>query len=90
MIKVGDVKFWKKNSKNQSIAVDYTYKDVEYDEEGWADAKKFMPADFDLVFLKVNGKKSISGWYAGYQWDSLNYNKIDKVLFWKRKPDVIE
>ena len=66
-----------------------TYKDVHCDIDGWADSSRFMPADFDLVYLKLEGKKSISGWSTGTSWDGLKLNKDDKVLYWKRKPDEV-
>lgn len=65
----------------------FTYKDVVYDIDGWADSARFLPCDFDLVILKVEGKKSISGWSTGASWDGLNLAIGDKVLYWKRKPD---
>jgi len=66
-----------------------TYKDVHCDIDGWADSARFMPADFDLVYLKIDGKKSISGWSTGTSWDGLKLQKGDKVLYWKRKDNEL-
>jgi hypothetical protein len=65
----------------------FAYRDIPFDEDGWADAERFMPADYDLVFLKIEGKKSVSGWSTGNSWDGLKLEKADKVKYWKRKPD---
>ncbi len=61
----------------------YTYKHIEYDNEGWADADKFHPIDFDLLYLKLEGViGTIRGWCCGHVWDGLKYNG-EKVLKWK-------
>lgn len=65
----------------------WTYKDVKYDEDGWADANKYLPADYDLVYLKIEDQPCVCGWSAGNSWDGLQVKKEDKVLFWKRKFD---
>jgi len=63
------------------------YTNVEYDRDGWADAKRFLPADYDLCHLKIQGKKTISGWSTGNKWDGLNLKPQDEVLFWKINKD---
>lgn len=62
----------------------FSYKDVEFDENKWADAKKFFPADFELMFLKTKSKTYI-GWVNGLEWDGLNVPNNIEVLYWKRK-----
>lgn len=64
----------------------FDYRDVEFDADGWADAKKYLPADYDLMFLKVKDKKSVSGWHVGKKWDGLRLKKDDEILYWKKKP----
>lgn len=62
------------------------YSMVEFDKDGWADAKRFIPADFDLCLLKIKGKnKNEPGWASGRNWDGLRIKKDDEVLFWKRQ-----
>lgn len=57
---------------------------VKYDEDGWVDATKFLPIDYDLMYLKVDGVKGfIRGWYSGTVWDGLKYQEGQKVLYWK-------
>jgi hypothetical protein len=60
-----------------------SYMDVDYDPDGWADAKKFFPADFDLMLLKTK-EKTYPGWAVGKKWDGLNVKKDIEVLYWKR------
>lgn len=65
----------------------FTYSNVLYDAHGWADAEKFLPADYDLVMLKLEGNKLRNGWSNGLSWDGLHLKKSEKVLMWKRKID---
>lgn len=88
MIKVGTTAYKKLSPKGTVVFVDYTYKDVEFDDEGWADVANFLPADFDLVIIEIAGRKEpIDGWSTGHNWDGLFFQTGDKVLRWKRKPD---
>lgn len=95
MIKVGEVKEFiekvdKKTGKPKRVEVLYTYKDVFYDIDGWADVSKFLPDDYDLVYMKIDGKKTIPGWICGSSWQGLRLKAEDKVLYWKRKPEEKE
>lgn len=36
-----------------------SYPMVTYDAEGWADASLFHPIDYDLLYLKLKGKKGV-------------------------------
>lgn len=56
---------------------------MKYDVEGWADASKYLPSEFDLCELKTD-IKSDSGWHTGQVWDGLNIKENTKVLYWKR------
>lgn len=92
MIKVGSVKEYiakkdNKSGKMKKQEILYTYKDVKYDIDGWVDCNLFLPEDFDLVYMKVEGKKTIPGWISGSSWYGLRYKKEDVVKYWKRKPD---
>ena len=81
MIKVGNLIFdTKKNEERKA-----NYRDVKYDADKWVDATKFLPADFDLVYLKVFGReRDVAGWINGDKWDGLNFKPEYKVLQWKR------
>lgn len=78
MIKVGYP--IEKDSKKK-----YTYRDCEYDADMWSDAKKFIPADFDLCFLKTKEGKTKMGWASAYNWDGLHVNDKDEVVAWKKE-----
>lgn len=63
------------------------YKDVECDIDGWVDCRKFLPDDFDLVFMRLKRGKAISGWISGKIWCGLRLKNDDVVIFWKRKEE---
>lgn len=64
----------------------FSYKNILYDENGWADAKKYIPEDFDLVSLKVKDKEPIFyGWSIGKNWDGYKIQREDEVIAWKRQ-----
>lgn len=67
-----------------------TYANVEQDIEGWVDAKRFVPADFDLCQLKIKGKKSKMGWVVGFKFDGLHVSQDDEVLYWKKQKEPKE
>ena len=60
-----------------------TYSKVEFDKDGWADASKFIPRDFDLCELKLKDRKARPGWALGPNWDGLNMKPEFEVLYWK-------
>lgn len=66
----------------------YSYKDVVHAENGWVNARLYLPADYDLMAVKVKGRNSIlSGWCVGRNWEGGTLENQDEVLFWK-KPAV--
>jgi len=62
----------------------HTYKDVKFDEDGWADTTKFLPMDLDLCILKFENK-TIFGWYSGNSWDGMRVKEGEIPLYWKLK-----
>ena len=89
-MKVGAVARYKthiKDNKVKKIPIFYSYKDVHYDLEGWAEASKYLPEDYDLVYLKTENKKVIPGWSIGKSWDGLRLKPEHKISHWKRKPE---
>lgn len=64
---------------------EFSYQDVQYDGEGWADVARYLPVECDLVILKLKDKKPIAGWVSGNKWYGLRLKDKDRVLFWKRK-----
>jgi hypothetical protein len=81
MLKVGkDFVFDKKKGKGRG----FLYDDVQYDSDQWADAKKYLPADFDLLYLKIeNHPRIIPGWSIGKKWDGLDMQEKYIVTHWK-------
>ena len=73
----------------------FTYPMCEYDHQGFADATKYLPVDFDLCLLeceKDDLKFNVYGWHTGSGWDGFRYNG-EKVLRWKKKhssEDIIQ
>jgi hypothetical protein len=89
-IKVSDFKFFKitkneETGKSKKTRIFYSYQDFEYDIEGWAESKKYLPDDFDLVYMRLEREKTIPGWINGSIWCGLRLKPQDKVIFWKRK-----
>lgn len=62
----------------------YAYSDVKFNNEGWADAIKFLPKEFDLCDLKTETGKIFRGWYSGQSWDGINVKPKCNIKFWKR------
>jgi hypothetical protein len=65
----------------------FTYKDVLYDSKDWADASKFLPADYDMMIIRVKDKPTITGWCMGSKWEGFRLKDGDEVTQWKRKPE---
>lgn len=91
-IKVGDLKERTehtdiKTGKIKKKSVFYAYRDFQYDIDGWADSKRFLPADFDLVLMRLEREKIIPGWLSGICWNGLRLKPDDKIMFWKRRED---
>lgn len=63
----------------------FSYIHVNYDKNGWADATKYLPANYDLVLLKLENGKFCNGWLNVNTWDGLHLKPTDKVLYWRRK-----
>ena len=61
-----------------------SYKDVKC-EDGWADTRHFLPADFDLMTMKLSSGKEIVGWIQGDNWEGARLKDDDEVFYWKRK-----
>jgi hypothetical protein len=77
------------NTGKKSKEKQYFYRNVDYDAEGWADAKKWLPADYDLVYMKIRGKPTIVGWSVGKEWLGLRLKDGDVITSWRRKPDEL-
>lgn len=61
----------------------YSYTDVDFDKNGWADATKYLPDEFDLCYLRTDSGMKI-GWFCGNGWDGKTVEKWDVITKWKR------
>lgn len=84
MIHVGHVKEKIRNG-DKTKTIYYTYPDVKTEADGWVNPEKYLPADFDLVWLQTEKGKTYPGWYAGAGWDGRQYDRTDRIVRWKRK-----
>lgn len=79
MIKIGTL-IKTPEGKSKKIS----YKHAIRDEEGWIDASRFLPEDFDMVEIKSDGLKQVFGWCMGKCWDGLYVKPKMKIKFWKK------
>lgn len=68
----------------------FAYRDVFFDPDGWADASRFLPEEYDLVLLKYDTERTTCGWLSGTTWEGLRHNPDQQVLYWKRKLEETE
>jgi hypothetical protein len=72
-----------------SLNADFKHSQVKFDDDKWADANLYLPADYDLVWCKIeNLKQKVSGWHTGTSWDGAKMQPEYKVLFWKMNYDT--
>lgn len=83
MMKVGCNKIIDKKTGKQRK---FSYADIDYETNKWVDASKFLPADFDLVYIKTPKRiKTIPAWSVGSNWDGLNIKIDEKITHWKKR-----
>ncbi len=87
IIQVGKVKEYKGNYKPNIL---YSYRDVNYDLDEWADANKYLPKEYDLCLLKTDIGRTINGWHNGTSWDGLRLKDGEKIKFWQKKREIID
>lgn len=67
----------------------FSYINIYFDNEKWADASKFLPGDFDLCYCKVKGESRIlPGWHTGFSWDGSKIKPSHEILYWKLNYDT--
>lgn len=62
----------------------FTYPEVKYDPDGWADAAKYLPDKFDLVKVKIKNGGYKSAWHQGNAWEGYRIKPEDEILYWKK------
>lgn len=87
MIKIGTI-YRGVNSKGKRCKKWYNYSHCKFDKDGWADPNEFLPDDGDLVWMKREGKRPVSGWIQGKTWIGFRLKAGDKVIGWKRNEDI--
>ena len=63
----------------------FVYNSTVFNEDGWADAKKYRPIPFDLVTIQTETGKNFIGWWNTLCWQGLRLRKQDHIKFWKRR-----
>lgn len=62
------------------------YSNVPATTDGWVLDTRFLPADGDLMDLKIEGlSKTFPGWWNGRQWTGLKIKEDYKIIGWKRR-----
>lgn len=63
-----------------------TYARVETDADGWVDINDYLPADYDLTFVKLDNRSgTFSAWSTGTNWDGEKLSPDDTIVYWKRQ-----
>ncbi len=66
-----------------------SYKNIYYDRDGWVDAKKYLPSDYDLVMIMFSTGEVTYGWTMGKNWQGVLVTHETVVKSWKKKlPEV--
>ncbi len=65
----------------------FAYRDIKLDPDGWADVNQYLPADFDLLLMKMSDGTIKPGWRIGNDWDGIRLNPLVQVIAWKKNPD---
>lgn len=66
----------------------WTYADVEYTPDGWADASMYRPLSCDMITLRIVSSydgsiREINAWWDGQKWDGIRLRKADKIVSWR-------
>lgn len=79
MLRVGRSKILKGDKEK---TLDYSM--VKTDSKGFADAREFIPVEYDLVVLITDRKRRVIGWWTGHEFYSRNLIADEKVCLWKK------
>jgi len=61
------------------------YRHLPYDVDGWVNASKYLPEDYDLVTMRLKNGEYKFGWSVGDVWDGAQIDGNEEVIAWKRK-----
>ncbi len=87
MIKLG-TPYKGRNSKGKRCKKFYNYSQCTFDKDGWVNPEEFLPEDGELVWLKREGKRPVSGWIQIKTWMGFRLKPGDVVIGWKRKEEI--
>lgn len=62
----------------------FVYKVTQFDENGWADATKYKPIPYDMIYLQTNYERVVKGWWAEFFFDGLRLKPDEIVVKWKK------
>lgn len=81
--KIFGVDTTKNVKKSGSIGIGYN--NIPKGVNGWVDASKILPLDYELVYIRMYDDTRIKGWWEETGWRSLRIRKEDrgKVISWK-------
>lgn len=84
-IQVGKTLIEKKGVPRRFIC---KYSDVPCTEDGWVTDLQYLPINYDMMLLSVDGrKKPVPAWWTGDEWEGLRFKKEYQVNAWKRMPE---
>lgn len=59
-----------------------TYDFIVPDNNGWVDNRLFIPANFDLVMVKLESGVKVFGWIEDKKWNGNKLFPISQVSYW--------
>lgn len=68
----------------------YTYRDVKYNAEKWANSAEYLPAEYDICILQLKDNIFKKGWHNGIGWDGLHVKHTDVIESWKKSNEIID
>lgn len=60
---------------------------IDYQDDGFADANKYIPNDFDMCFLTTSLGKRMNGWWTGQEFYSIRLLPGDVIVSWRKCKD---
>ncbi len=61
-----------------------SYSKTPKDENGWVDCTQYLPMDYYMADMKIEGKdKVVKGWMNVARWEGLRLRDGDVVTHWK-------
>ena len=71
------------SAQNHAIS----YKNIEKDNAGWVDPKKYLPIPYDVVEIEVEYiglNRRVPAWWTGINWEGRRFRQGMKVLYWRK------